>query len=168
MNNLTKIGCLLLVFLPLSGAKAVEIPDYITQIDDVAANICPIINNLSSQATGATSAEADARVKQQLRRDLAAAAYGQAIATRAQLQQQAVADVAKQGVDAILSSLKYKKEIMADKIQPALISIAERLNSIVSMEASIAALEGTMMFTDLPKDDTDVFKRCSQDDEEEK
>lgn len=166
MNNLTKIGCLLLVFLPLSGAKAVEIPDYITQIDDVAANICPIINNLSSRATGATSAEADARVKQQLRRELAAAAYGQAIATRAQLQQQAFSNMI---LDAALSVIiKDKKKIMADKIQPALISIAERLNSIVSMEASIAALEGTMMFTDLPKDDTDVFERCSQKDEEEK
>ena len=42
------------------------------------------------------------------------------------------------------------------EIKPRLRSIAERLNNIVSLEASIASLEGTRVIINMPKEDTSL------------
>ncbi|MFR8205222.1 MAG: hypothetical protein ACLU99_01970 [Alphaproteobacteria bacterium] len=55
-----------------------------------------------------------------------------------------------------LGDTSDKQKVLVNEIKPRLRSIAERLNNIVSLEASIASLEGTRVIINMPKEDTSL------------
>lgn len=151
------------VWFTATPSAAVEVPDYISsQTEDVGKNVCSIINALSSNAVGSQEAEDDAEIKNIQRRKSAADLYAEAIVTRTTIIKEEKERQIKEkaGKAASMLNVKDKETIMSDRIQPPLINIAKRLNAIASLEASMAVLEGTMIFTDLPKENTDTFNLC--------
>lgn len=150
-------------------ANAVQIPDYIEDVEDIKGNVNVIIENLTSKAVNSESAAEDGEFKNIILRQLAASLYAEALTTRTNILKAEKAKASKEKVEGGLGKLTggadNKKDMMADEVQPQLRSIAERLTSIVSLEAGIANLEGTTIITRLPKAPTDLEHTEKEDEE---
>lgn len=153
------------VFMPRSGfaLDMLEVPAYVDTTASVPANVSSIVKALTSNAGGLQEAQDDADYYNTVKRKLAASLYAEALTTRTNLiadEKKAAAEkTAKAAGNALagISGSKDKKEIIANDVQPQLVSIAKRLNSIMTLEAMTANLEGTLMITGLPKSNTDVI-----------
>ena len=64
------------------AANAVEIPSYIEDVNDVRANINPIIENLTSHSQDAGGAQDDEEFQNIILRQLSAKLYAEALTTR--------------------------------------------------------------------------------------
>ena len=143
------------VVFAASSAQALEIPSYIVDIERPYKNIDSIIEALTSNAINADEA-ADAQEHNNImQRQLAASAYAQALTARIRLIRQAK-DAEKTARKKKLKKstpggADNKKAVLAQDVQPVMRSIAEHLNSIVSLEAAQANLEGTMLLNSLPR-----------------
>lgn len=167
MNKLSVLilFCAVTVFMPRSGfaLDMLEVPAYVDTTASVPANVSSIVKALTSNAGGLQEAQDDADYYNTVKRKLAASLYAEALTTRTNLiadEKKAAAEkTAKAAGNALagISGSKDKKEIIANDVQPQLVSIAKRLNSIMTLEAMTANLEGTLMITGLPKSNTDVI-----------
>lgn len=173
MTKMIKYIFILLVScLPVSSVLAMDIPDYIKDIDKMGAvrqNVDNIINALSSEAEGSQTAVTDAEYFNIIKRKLAADLYAEALTTRTNLlknSSDAVAEKAKGAVSGALSGgLKDEREVIASETMPQYESIINRLNSIVALEAAAANLEGTIMITSMPKGDNRLeYQRINEED----
>ena len=132
------------------AANAVEIPSYIEDVNDVRANINPIIENLTSHSQDDGGAQDDEEFQNIILRQLSAKLYAEALTTRTKVLK------AEKEKAAELGDTSDKQKVLVNEIKPRLRSIAERLNNIVSLEASIASLEGTRVIINMPKEDTSL------------
>ena len=137
------------------AANAVEIPSYIEDVNDVRANINPIIENLTSHSQDAGGAQDDEEFQNIILRQLSAKLYAEALTTRTKVLK-AEKEQTKKEKAAELGDTSDKQKVLVNEIKPRLRSIAERLNNIVSLEASIASLEGTRVIINMPKEDTSL------------
>lgn len=139
------------------AANAVEIPSYIEDVNDVRANINPIIENLTSHSQDAGGAQDDEEFQNIIFRQLSAKLYAEALTTRTKvLKAEKEKEQTKKEKAAELGDTSDKQKVLVNEIKPRLRSIAERLNNIVSLEASIASLEGTRVIINMPKEDTSL------------
>ena len=139
------------------AANAVEIPSYIEDVNDVRANINPIIENLTSHSPDAGGAQDDEGFQNIILRQLSAKLYAEALTTRTKvLKAEKEKEQTKKEKAAELGDTSDKQKVLVNEIKPRLRSIAERLNNIVSLEASIASLEGTRVIINMPKEDTSL------------
>ena len=139
------------------AANAVEIPSYIEDVNDVRANINPIIENLTSHSQDVGGAQDDEEFQNIILRQLSAKLYAEALTTRTKvLKAEKEKEQTKKEKAAELGDTSDKQKVLVNEIKPRLRSIAERLNNIVSLEASIASLEGTRVIINMPKEDTSL------------
>lgn len=139
------------------AANAVEIPSYIEDVNDVRANINPIIENLTSHSQDAGGAQDAEEFQNIILRQLSAKLYAEALTTRTKvLKAEKEKEQTKKEKTAELGDTSDKQKVLVNEIKPRLRSIAERLNNIVSLEASIASLEGTRVIVNMPKEDTSL------------
>lgn len=139
------------------AANAVEIPSYIEDVNDVRANINPIIENLTSRSQDAGGAQDAEEFQNIILRQLSAKLYAEALTTRTKvLKAEKEKEQTKKEKAAELGDTSDKQKVLVNEIKPRLRSIAERLNNIVSLEASIASLEGTRVIVNMPKEDTSL------------
>ena len=176
MNKLTALFIIgaAAVLMPFRvwALDMLEVPSYVDTKASVPVNVRSIVKALTSNAGGLQEAQDDADYYNTVKRKLAASLYAEALTTRTNLiadEKKAAAEkTAKAAGNALagISGSKDKKEIIANDIQPQLVSIAKRLNSIMTLEAMTANLEGTMMITGLPKSNTDVISGDEAQEEE--
>ena len=176
MNKLSALIliCAAAVFMPRSGfaLDMLEVPAYVDTTASVPVNVRSIVKALTSNAGGLQEAQDDADYYNTVKRKLAASLYAEALTTRTNLiadEKKAAAEKTAQAAGNALAGItgsEDKKEIIANDIQPQQVSIAKRLNSIMTLEAMTANLEGTLLITGLPKSNTEVISGDDSREEE--
>jgi len=166
MNKLIQRGMLALLVLVLEAvsAQAGAIPAYMEkELKSPKRNICPVICNImypNGKVQSSGGAESLSDQQNMLKRKLVADLYAEGLTTRTNMLKKASEDKKKALEGAVSSPMKDKKEVL-DDMQPYLISIINHLRSVAALEASIAALEGTIRLTrDSGHSETDVLERC--------
>lgn len=177
MNKLAAIFfiCGAAVLLPkqASALDMLEVPAYIDTTASVPANVRKIVDALTSKAEGMQEAQDDADYYNTVKRKLAASLYAEALTTRTNMiadEKKAAAEKTAKAAGKALAGMggsQDKKEIIANDVQPQLVSIAKRLNSVMTLEAMVANLEGTMLITDLPKSNTELVSSKNSADKKE-
>ena len=144
------------LFFVSSQAFALSVPSYIEDTDDIKENICKIIkektaSGVAFEDTSLTTAEKDMIIMKAI-----SSLYAEAFTTMTILSNSP--STVGNFVDTS-SPIKAtnKKEVLESEVQTKINSIAKRLNSIISLEAGIAELEGSMILKSL----TNV--QCSKD-----
>ena len=126
-----------------SQAFGLSVPSYIEDTDDIKGNICKIINEktasgLAFEDTALTSAEKNAIVMKTI-----SSLYAEGFTTMTSLSKNP--SVVGSFINTASSIIpKDKKDVLESEVQKQMNSVAKRLNSIISLEAGIAELEGTM------------------------
>lgn len=147
MNKIRLHILIILIFsllLPLRETQAIDVYSFINDPNDVRANIDSVSAALLSEG-GIEGANAFNMKSEQIRFDLASDLYASALTTRVKLINDAKKAGAQGQAEDMLSKLagsENKNEILSNDIQVNLQKIAERLNSIVELEAKISVLEG--------------------------
>lgn len=170
MNKLYYKGLFILFALLNWGIPvyAAETPKYMAKnLDSPKRNICPIICNFmypNGKVQGSGGAQALADQQNELKRRLVAKLYAEGLTTRTNMLKKALDDKKKALEESVTSPMKDKKEVL-DSMQPYLIGIINHLSSIASLEASIAALDGTITITrDSGHAEADILNRCNCED----
>ena len=139
------IFILILTLLSLKQeALAIDVYSFIKDPNDVRANIDSISDALLYDG-GIEGGMAFNAKSEQIRFDLASDLYASAMTTRVKLINDAKKSSTEGAADGLLSKLggsENKNEVLSNDIQGNLSKIAERLNSIVELEAKISLLEG--------------------------
>lgn len=156
------------LLVSLRGAFAIDVYSFIKDPNDVRANIDSISAALLSEG-GIEEAKAFNMKAEQIRFDLASDLYASALTTRVKL----INDAKKNGVqgqaEGLLSKLagsEDKNEILSNDIQVNMQKIAERLNSIVELEAKISVLEGVQAILPLNRP-ADLDEKAAESEEKE-
>lgn len=166
-NNQLHIGCLIFFVMVFWASftcpvSAFEIPqEYLKNIDEPADNIPVIINRLRSTAKNLEEADEQEAAQRETMQMAAAAAYAEAFTTRTNLQKQAKENAAKGEAS---NSHKTEVDIISEEVQGHMRSSAERLNSIVALEAVLANMEGTIIISSLPKDEVEEEDKEDKED----
>ena len=168
-NYISIIMFVLTIFIIPADALCYEFPyAYSVKINDPNDNAEIIANYLISEATDAKTAQEDKERIEMIKENIVTSLYAEALATRIKIAKRAEEkklSAAKDKISgAITGKLNDARAVLQDEVLLHTGNIAERLNDIMSMEAGIADLEGTIILTNLPKSaNTSLFG--SKDDE---
>ena len=134
----------------VSPVAAFDVPGaFQKNINDPGENVPVIIETLSYNALNSEDADKEEVAMVKLKQKAIAAAYAEAFTMRTNLQKQADKNAAEGKKK---SGHKTEVDLITQESKRAMRSIAERINSIMSLEAALANMEGTVIITSLPKD----------------
>ncbi len=148
MNKTIKKLMLFLIFLTPLEARSLSVPSYIEDTNDIKGNICKIIKEKTSggvsfEDTALATAEKDAIIMKTI-----SSLYAEGFTTITSLSKDP--SVAGDFIDSSTPvTATDKKEVLEAEVQAQINHIAKRLNSIISLEAGIAELEGSMILRSL-------------------
>ncbi len=144
MSKRRFIAIFLLGLFLSSSAWALTVPSYIQDPEDIKSNICLIINEKTATGGGFEDTALISAEKDNIIMKTISSLYAEAFTTLTGLSKNpsAVGDFVS-SADPVSST--DKKEVLESEVQTKLNSIAKRLNSIVSLEAGMAELEGSMV-----------------------
>lgn len=171
MLNKTSIVCLAFTFLfRIEAARAFDIAGCLDSyakehnieydLNKPDTMIQPIVYCHTVTGSGAESAAEAADTVNAIINGYAVELYGEAIAVRAQMGEDAKSGSAKQLAKKALSSFmsKDKKSVIQDKVAPNYKDIAKNISKIMELEAGIANLEAARIISQ-EKDGAELFEK---------
>lgn len=143
----------LLSLLPLSAAKAFDVPAYIKNPQDVSGNIDIIIKENTAPRTSSKNAQELRQKLDDTINEYAARLYAEAFVISAAASAEAAGDNSLAGkasdlVGGLMGSTD-KNQVLQDNVKEPAKEIAESVKQLMELEAAIANLEGLQILSRL-------------------
>ncbi len=143
----------LLSLLPLSAAKAFDVPAYIKDPQDVSGNIDIIIKENTAPRTSSKNAQELRQKLDDTINEYAARLYAEAFVISAAASAEAAGDSSLAGkagdlVGGLMGSTD-KNQVLQDNVKEPAKEIAESVKQLMELEAAIANLEGLQILSRL-------------------